>query len=219
MKRVCAALAAVIFVLAVSTVQGQAAVAWGSRGDDVYRVQARLRQYGYYSGTLDGVFGQATYDAVTWFQRRNSLTPDGVVGPATAAALGVSLGGSAQDAAAPATESESYLLARLVHGEARGEPYTGKVAVAAVVLNRVRSAAFPNTISGVIFQAGAFDCVRDGQIWLTPDSESLRAANDALAGWDPTAGCIYYYNPATATSSWIWSREVRLSIGAHAFAV
>ncbi|MBR1607344.1 MAG: spore cortex-lytic enzyme [Clostridia bacterium] len=219
MKRVCAALAAVIFVLAVSTAQGQAAVAWGSRGDDVYRVQARLRQYGYYSGTLDGVFGQATYDAVTWFQRRNSLTPDGVVGPATAAALGVSLGGSAQDAAAPATESESYLLARLVHGEARGEPYTGKVAVAAVVLNRVRSAAFPNTISGVIFQAGAFDCVRDGQIWLTPDSESLRAANDALAGWDPTAGCIYYYNPATATSSWIWSREVRLSIGAHAFAV
>ena len=219
MKRMCAALAAVIFCLAVSTAQGQAAVAWGSRGDDVYRVQAKLRQYGYYSGALDGIFGQDTYEAVTWFQRRNSLTPDGVVGAATAAALGITLGGSVQNTAAPATESESYLLARLVHGEARGEPYTGKVAVAAVVLNRVRSAAFPNTISGVIFQAGAFDCVRDGQIWLTPDSESLRAANDALAGWDPTAGCVYYYNPATATSSWIWSREVRLSIGAHAFAV
>ena len=219
MKRMLTALCAVIFLLAVTTARGQAAVAWGSRGDDVYRVQAKLRQYGYYSGALDGVFGRETYEAVTWFQRRNSLTPDGVVGAATAAALGITLGGSVQNTAAPATESESYLLARLVHGEARGEPYTGKVAVAAVVLNRVRSAAFPNTISGVIFQAGAFDCVRDGQIWLTPDSESIRAANDALAGWDPTAGCIYYYNPATATSSWIWSREVRLSIGAHAFAV
>ncbi len=106
-----------------------------------------------------------------------------------------------------------------MHGEARGESYTGKVAVAAVVLNRVRSAAFPNTISGVIFQSGAFDCVADGQLWLTPDQDSIRAASDALAGWDPTSGCVYYYNPATATSSWIWSREVRLTIGAHAFAV
>lgn len=219
MKKAFSALAAVILFLAVTMPRGQAAVAWGSRGDDVYRVQARLQQYGYYSGSLDGVFGQATYDAVVWFQRRNNLRADGVVGSATAAALGLSLGGADAAAAASATESESYLLARLVHGEARGEPYTGKVAVAAVVLNRVKSAAFPNTISGVIFQTGAFDCVRDGQIWLTPDSESLRAANDALAGWDPTAGCIYYYNPATATSSWIWSREVRLSIGAHSFAV
>ena len=219
MKKGFCLLAAVVLLLAFGTSDARAAVAWGSRGDDVYRVQAKLQQYGYYGGALDGIFGQDTYEAVTWFQRRNSLTPDGVVGAATAAALGITLGGSVQNAAAPATESESYLLARLVHGEARGEPYTGKVAVAAVVLNRVRSAAFPNTISGVIFQAGAFDCVRDGQIWLTPDSESLRAANDALAGWDPTAGCVYYYNPATATSSWIWSREVRLSIGAHAFAV
>ncbi|MBQ9300680.1 MAG: spore cortex-lytic enzyme [Clostridia bacterium] len=219
MKRFPAWLAAIVFFLAVTTAQGQAAVTWGSRGDDVYRVQAKLAQYGYYSGALDGIFGQATYNAVVWFQRRNHLTPDGVVGSATAAALGISLGQPAASTAISATESESYLLARLVHGEARGEPYTGKVAVAAVVLNRVRSAAFPNTISGVIFQAGAFDCVRDGQIWLTPDSESIRAANDALAGWDPTSGCIYYYNPATATSSWIWSREVRLSIGAHSFAI
>ncbi len=217
-KTVCVLLAAAL-LLSVSTARARAAAYWGSRGDEVYRIQAKLSQYGYYSGPLDGVFGQATYDAVTWFQRRNGLKPDGVVGSATAAALGVSLGQAAAGASAPATESEAYLLARLVHGEARGEPYTGKVAVAAVVLNRVKSAAFPNTISGVIFQTGAFDCVRDGQIWLTPDAESLRAANDALAGWDPTAGCIYYYNPATATSSWIWSREVRLSIGAHSFAV
>ena len=118
-----------------------------------------------------------------------------------------------------AATSDLQLMARAVNGEARGEPYTGKVAVAAVVLNRVRSASFPNTISGVIFENGAFDCVYDGQLWLTPDSESIRAANDALAGWDPTGGCLYYYNPATATSSWIWTREVRLNIGAHAFAV
>jgi len=217
MRRWAALLCAAVLLLVFTTARGQAAVAWGSRGDDVYRVQAKLAQYGYYSGAQDGVFGQATYDAVVWFQRRNNLQPDGVVGSATAAALGISLSGASGPAAA--TESETYLLARLVHGEARGEPYTGKVAVAAVVLNRVKSAAFPNTISGVIFQTGAFDCVIDGQIWLTPDSESLRAANDALAGWDPTGGCIYYYNPATATSSWIWSREVRLSIGAHSFAV
>ncbi|MBQ7455166.1 MAG: spore cortex-lytic enzyme [Clostridia bacterium] len=219
MKRALCVLTAAALLLALYPGEANAAVAWGSRGDDVYRVQAKLQQYGYYSGPLDGVFGQATYDAVVWFQTRNRLAADGVVGPATAAALGITLGSGGSAAAAPATESETYLLARLVHGEARGEPYTGKVAVAAVVLNRVKSAAFPNTISGVVFQTGAFDCVTDGQIWLTPDSESLRAAADALAGWDPTSGCVYYYNPATATSSWIWSREVRLTIGAHSFAV
>lgn len=216
MKRFISVLAAVVLLLSLSAADAHGAVAWGSRGDDVYRVQSKLRQYGYYSGALDGVFGQETYDAVVWFQRRNHLVADGVVGAATAAALGISLGGAQN---AQASENEAYLLARLVHGEARGEPYTGKVAVAAVVLNRVKSASFPNTISGVIFQTGAFDCVLDGQIWLTPDSESIRAANDALAGWDPSGGCVYYYNPATATSSWIWSREVRLSIGAHAFAI
>ena len=120
---------------------------------------------------------------------------------------------------ASTSDSEIYALARLVHAEARGEPYLGKVAVAAVVLNRVRSASFPNTISGVIYQAGAFDSVADGQINLPPDNDSLRAARDAMNGWDPTGGCVYYYNPATATSAWIWSREVRLSIGAHSFAV
>ena len=213
-----AAAALLLVALACSCVQAQGAVAWGSRGNDVSRVQSKLKQYGYYSGAVDGIFGQATYDAVIWFQKKNSLKADGVVGSATAAALGLSLNGGSVSAAA-ATESEAYLLARLVHGEARGESYTGKVAVAAVVLNRVRSAAFPNTISGVIFQSGAFDCVADGQLWLTPDQDSIRAASDALAGWDPTSGCVYYYNPATATSSWIWSREVRLTIGAHAFAV
>ena len=155
---------------------------------------------------------------MVWFQRKNGLTVDGVVGPSTAAALGVNLG-SASVSAASSTESEAYLRGRLVHGEARGEPYVGKVAVAAVVLNRVRSPSFPNTIAGVIYQSGAFDAVLDGQINLTPDEDSLRAARDALAGWDPTGGCLYYYNPVTSTNKWIWTREVQLCIGKHNFAI
>ncbi|MBQ9263350.1 MAG: spore cortex-lytic enzyme [Clostridia bacterium] len=212
-------LAVMMLLLSARTAYG--AVAWGDRGSDVTRIQQRLRQYGYMDAPADGIFGQATYDAVVWFQRKNGLKADGVVGPATAAALGITLksGGSAVTAGSGYNDSEVYTLARLVHAEARGEPYVGKVAVAAVVLNRVKSASFPNTISGVVYQAGAFDCVADGQINLTPDSDSLRAARDAMNGWDPTGGCIYYYNPATATSAWIWSREVRLSIGAHSFAV
>ena len=217
MKKEAGAGALALLLLLLWADRALGAMAWGSRGDEVTRVQQRLIQYGYLDGAADGVFGQATYDAVVWFQRKNGLTVDGAVGASTAAALGVQLGGAVS--VASYGESETYLLARLVHGEARGEPYVGKVAVAAVVLNRVRSAAFPNTISGVIFQSGAFDCVADGQLWLTPDQDSIRAASDALAGWDPTSGCVYYYNPATATSSWIWSREVRLTIGAHAFAV
>ena len=207
-----------IAVMVFTSVTGHSAVGWGDKGDTVRRVQERLRQYGYYSGTADGIFGQKTYDAVIWFQKKNGLKQDGVVGNATAAALGITLK-EAPAQTTSAQESEVYTLARLVHGEARGEPYVGKVAVAAVVLNRVRSAQFPNTISGVIFQSGAFDAVKDGQIWLTPDSDSIRAAHDALNGWDPTYGCIYYYNPSTATNAWIWTREVRLTIGAHAFAV
>lgn len=221
MKKRCAVIvcaAAIMAMLFLRTASG--AVYWGQSGEDVRRVQQKLKQYGYYSGETDGRFGQKTYDAVVWFQKKNGLKADGVVGEATAAALGISLlSENAVPSSAAASESESYLLARLVHGEARGEPYVGKVAVAAVVLNRVRNASFPNTISGVIFQTGAFDCVYDGQLWLTPDEESIRAANDALAGWDPSGGCLYYYNPTTATSSWIWTREVRLNIGAHAFAV
>ena len=210
-----AALITVTLFIAFTT--ADASVAWGSKGEQVTLIQQKLKQYGYFSGTVDGVFGKATYDAVVWFQRNNGLKVDGVVGAGTAAALGISLGGSV--AASGYNETESYLLGRLVHGEARGEPYVGKVAVAAVVLNRVRSPLFPNTISGVVYQAGAFDAVADGQIYLTPDADSLRAARDALNGWDPTGGCIYYYNPVTATNGWIWSRTVQLSIGKHNFAI
>lgn len=206
------------FALFFMLVRADAAVvAWGDKGDQVTLVQQKLKQYGYFSGAVDGVFGKQTYDAVVWFQRKNGLKVDGVVGESTAAALGVTLTGSVS--AAGYNESETYLLGRLVHGEARGEPYVGKVAVAAVVLNRVKSPSFPNTISGVIYQSGAFDAVADGQINLTPDEDSLRAARDALNGWDPTGGCLYYYNPATATNGWIWSRTVQLSIGKHNFAI
>lgn len=206
------------FALFFSFVRADAVVvAWGDKGDQVTLIQQKLKQYGYFSGTVDGVFGKQTYDAVVWFQRKNGLKVDGAVGESTAAALGITLTGSVS--AASYNESETYLLGRLVHGEARGEPYVGKVAVAAVVLNRVKSPSFPNTISGVIYQSGAFDAVSDGQINLTPDEDSLRAARDALNGWDPTGGCLYYYNPATATNGWIWSRTVQLSIGKHNFAI
>ena len=217
MKKIAVALV-VIMVLGTALSTLAAVVAWGSRGADVKAVQQKLKQYGYYSGAVDGIFGKGTYDAVIWFQRKNGLKVDGAVGKSTAAALGVVL--SAGTAAAVSqTDSETYLLARLVHGEARGEPYMGKVAVAAVVLNRVKSAVFPKTISGVIYQTGAFDAVADGQINLTPNEDSLRAAKDAINGWDPTGGSLYYYNPATATNGWIWSRQVMLVIGKHHFAV
>jgi len=211
-------LAVVTFVLFFVFARADATlVAWGSSGSAVTQVQQKLKQYGYLKGAADGVFGKETYDAVVWFQRKNGLNVDGVVGKSTAAALGLSLPGSVS--AASYNESETYLLGRLVHGEARGEPYVGKVAVAAVVLNRVRSSSFPNTIAGVIYQAGAFDAVADGQINLTPDEDSLRAARDALNGWDPTGGCLYYYNPVTSTNQWIWTRQVQLSIGKHNFAI
>lgn len=201
--------------------EAQAAVYWGMQGEQVRRVQQKLRQWGYYDGAVDGVFGQETYDAVVYFQKKNGLAADGVAGEQTLEAMGIS-DGTVRSVAASAASSHAgdvELLARLIHGEARGEPYVGMVAVGAVVLNRVRSSSFPGTIAGVIYQPGAFDAVADGQINLTPNEQSRRAARDALNGWDPTNGCLYYYNPATATSKWIWTREVRLNIGDHSFAV
>lgn len=209
--------AALLVVLCISVTGASAAVlSWGSRGADVRRVQEQLIRFGYLQGSADGIFGQKTYDAVVLFQQRNGLTVDGRVGSATAAALGVSLSGTPQTTY---RETELDILARLVSGEARGEPYVGQVAVAAVVLNRVRHASFPNTIAGVIFQPGAFDAVWDGQFDMEPTASCVRAARDAMNGWDPTGGCIYYYNPKTATNSWIWTRPVQLTIGSHAFAI
>ncbi len=192
----------------------------GSTGTLVKTVQTKLKNWGYYTGKVDGVYGPKTVAAVKYFQRVNGLTQDGIVGAKTAAAMGVTLTSSASSSTASGYSSgDSYLLAKCIYAEARGEPYTGQVAVGAVILNRVRSSKFPNSISGVIYQPYAFTCVADGQINLTPDANAKKAAQDALNGWDPTNGCLYYYNPATATSSWIWSRTVMLSIGKHNFAL
>ena len=220
-RRIAAGALALLLMFLGGIREAQAAVYWGMRGAQVQQVQRKLKQWGYYSGEIDGVFGQGTYDAVVRFQRKNGLTADGVAGEKTLAAMGISGGGAvtASAGAVSSYQADVELLARLIHGEARGEPYVGMVAVGAVVMNRVRSSRFPNTISGVIYQSGAFDAVKDGQINLTPNEQSRRAARDALNGWDPTNGCLYYYNPNTATSSWIWTREVRLNIGDHSFAV
>ena len=196
----------------------------GSRGSDVIKVQNRLIQWGYLSGTADGRYGEATRNAVIRFQRNNGLTADGRVGASTAAAMGVTLSGSSS-AATTASSSTSYvssdhrLLAKLVYAEARGESYKGQVAVAAVVLNRVASSSFPNTVSGVIYQSGAFSCVSNGSINNKPDYSCIRAALDALNGWDPTGGCLYYYNAKTAQDKWIFSRTVQTVIGNHSFAI
>ena len=190
----------------------------GSTGQLVRELQTKLKRWGYYTGAVDGVFGAGTEKAVRAFQKKNGLTVDGIVGSKTAAVLGMNIsGGAGGSSSVGASSGNLNLLARLVHGEARGEPYKGKVAVAAVVLNRVKSPSFPNTVAGVIYQSGAFDAVSDGQINLSPDSESINAARDALNGWDPTNGCLYYYNPRTATSRWMLSRPVLLRIGNHVF--
>ena len=165
---------------------------------------------------MDGVFGSKTKSAVIYFQRVNGLTRDGIVGEKTAAAMGVTLSSSSSTSSSPAN-SDLYLMARAVYGEARGESYTGKVAVAAVILNRVKSADFPDTISGVIYQPWAFTAVHDGQINMGTDEECIKACKDALNGWDPTYGCVFYYNPATATNAWIRSRPVVVTIGKHVF--
>ena len=199
----------------------------GSRGNDVVKVQKRLIQYDYLDGEADGRYGESTRNAVRLFQKRNGLTVDGKVGPATAAALGVTLSGGGSGSASRAASSSSAgyvssdhrLLAKCVYAEARGEPYKGQVAVAAVVLNRVASSSFPNTVSGVIYQSGAFSCVDNGSINNTPDSSCIRAALDALNGWDPTGGCLYYYNPKATNDQWIRTRTVKTVIGNHQFAV
>ncbi len=203
----------------------QESLYWGASGQKVRELQDKLKRWGYYDGPIDGVYGGGTFTAVKEFQRKNGLAVDGVVGRQTAEALGMDIGGTSQDSGRQYTpgnkgvsrDDDINLLAKAITGEARGEPYIGQVAVGAVILNRVKSPSFPNTIAGVIYQPGAFTAVSDGQINLEPTESCIRAARDCLNGWDPTYGALYYWNPATATSKWIWSREVRLKIGKHWF--
>ena len=189
---------------------------YGSRGDEVTQIQTKLKRWGYYNGNIDGIYGSQTQEAVRYFQRKNGLTVDGIAGPKTLAAMGIT-SSSSSSSSSSSNSSNVNLLARLIYGEARGEPYTGQVAVGAVVMNRVKSSSFPNTISGVIYQSGAFDAVSDGQINLTPDATAKKAAQDAINGWDPSYGAIYYFNPSTATNKWIWSRPMTVNIGRHRF--
>ena len=195
----------------------QATSKYGSRGEEVKQIQTKLKRWGYYNGSIDGIYGTQTVNAVKSFQRKNGLTQDGIAGPATLKAMGItsSSGGTSQTTGS--NSSDINLLSHLIYGEARGEPYTGQVAVGAVIMNRVRSSSFPNSIAGVIYQKGAFDAVSDGQINMNPDSSAKKAAQDAYNGWDPSYGAIYYFNPATATNKWIWSRPLTITIGKHRF--
>ncbi len=180
-------------------------------------VQKRLKKWGYYTGSVDGINGPKTKEAVKKFQRKYGLTPDGIVGPLTAAKMGLSVSGGSSSS--KYNSNDRYLLAKVIYAEARGESYTGQVAIGAVVLNRVKDSRFPNTISGVIYQPWAFTAVNDGQINLEPNQKAYQAADDALNGWDPTYGCVYYYNPQTATSKWIFTTKKVTQIGKHVFAV
>lgn len=184
----------------------------GSTGEQVRIIQTKLKNWGYYDGSVDGIFGSGTAEAVRYFQRKNGLTADGIVGPATLKALGMSTGGGGSG-----QESTVELLARVISAEARGEPYSGQVAVGAVILNRVEHPSFPNTVAGVVYQPGAFTCMVDGQIDQPVADSAYRAARDALNGADPSGGAIYYFNPSTATSAWIWSRPLIKVIGSHRF--
>jgi N-acetylmuramoyl-L-alanine amidase len=184
----------------------------GSTGSTVTEIQKKLKNWGYYSGEVDGIFGSRTEAAVRLFQQKNGLAVDGKVGTQTLAALGISAG-----SAHPGADGDVALLARLISAEARGEPYEGQVAVGAVVMNRIAHPSFPGTLSGVIYQNGAFSCLYDGQFDQPVADSAYRAARDAMNGWDPTGGAIYYFNPDTATNGWIWSRPLLTNIGKHRF--
>ena len=199
----------------------------GASGGEVKELQRRLKNWGYYKGAVDGIYGKGTVEAVKAFQKKNGLKADGIAGISTFKALGMNDSVKvlendkkpSSNGNSNYTSSDLYLLAKCIYAEARGESYTGQVAVGAVILNRVNSSSFPNTVAGVIYQKGAFTAVSDGQINLEPNQTAMNAASDALNGWDPTYGCLYYYNPAVATSSWIFGRKTVTTIGKHVFAI
>lgn len=210
MKRLLILVLTGVMTLGMLTMTAAAAYRRGDQGGKVTTIQTKLKNWGYYSGSVDGVYGKDTEDAVRKFQKQNGLTPDGVTGSATLKALGM-----------PAEDNNGsgdvYLLAKVISAESRGEPYNGQVAVGAVILNRVEHPSFPNSIAGVVYEKGAFSCMDDGQIDQPIADSAFRAARDALNGADPTGGAIYYFNPDTATSKWIWSRPLITVIGKHRF--
>lgn len=224
-KRLCLALAVLLLVsmalAALAPAVEAASYKKGSNGAVVTQIQTKLKSWGYYTGSVDGVYGSGTERAVRAFQQKNGLAVDGKAGTQTLAAMGLSAGSGGNTGnsggSGGASSSQVDLLARLISAEARGEPYSGQVAVGAVVLNRIKHPSFPNTLSGVIYQSGAFTCISDGQFNQQVAESAYRAARDALNGVDPSGGAIYYFNPSTATSSWIWSRPLITVIGKHRF--
>ena len=201
-----------LFIIALAQSADAALYKRGSSGATVTQIQTRLKSWGYYNYTIDGIYGSRTENAVKYFQRKNGLTVDGQAGDKTLAAMGIY-----EQQSTSANNGDVYLLARLISAAARGEPYVGQVAVGAVVINRIDHPSFPNSLSGVIYQSGAFSCLDDGQFNQPISDSAFRAAREALNGSDPSGGAIYYFNPATATSSWIWSRPLLTVIGNHRF--
>ena len=211
------AITTIIFLIFSKNDEVEALSKYGSRGSEVTQIQTKLKRWGYYNGNIDGIYGTQTLEAVKYFQRKNGLAVDGIAGPNTLKAMGIMTSSSSGSSSSSTNSNDLNLLARVVYAEARGEPYEGQVAVAAVTLNRVKSSSFPNTLAGVVYQSGAYDAVADGQINLTPNSTAKKAAQDAMNGWDPSYGALYYFNPATATNKWIWSRPMTVTIGKHRF--
>ena len=208
----------VLVITAIAYTYGESAQTLsqlGSRGQEVRQIQSKLRELGLYSGSIDGIYGTATQKAVRQFQKNCGLTVDGIAGRKTLLYLGLGSGGSSS--AGGYSSSDVYLLARIIGAEARGESYVGQVAVGAVVLNRVRHSSFPDSIAGVVYQSGAFSAVRDSNWNVPPNDTAKKAARDAINGWDPTGGAIYYYNPAKTSNQWIRTRPVVTTIGRHVF--
>ena len=216
-KRACIAIAMLfaVNIAVISLAQNANAASYkrGSTGSVVSEIQQKLKDWGYYSADVDGIYGSRTEAAVLLFQQKNGLAADGKAGTETLAALGISSAGLIEQN----TSGDVALLARLISAEARGESYEGQVAVGAVVMNRIAHPSFPNTLSGVIYQRGAFSCLDDGQFDEPVAQSAYAAARDAMNGYDPTGGAIYYFNPVTATSQWIWSRPLIVQIGKHRF--
>ena len=204
-----------IIIMTVSLVGTSSALSKvGSRGTKVKNIQTRLKNWGYYYGAIDGIYGTKTKNAVIKFQKKHEVKADGICGPVTLELIGLPTGSSSSSGY---SSSDYRLLARLISAEARGEPYSGQVAVGAVVLNRIEHPSFPNSISAVVYQKGAFSCIDDGQFDKPIADSAYSAARDALNGVDPSGGAIYYFNPKTATSKWIWSRPLITVIGNHRF--
>ncbi len=206
-----------ILLFAVSaTSSGQGATSAlsrvGSRGSEVRAIQQELKARGLYKGSVDGIYGSQTKAAVIQFQKQQKIAADGIAGPVTLRKLGISVGTTPA-----ATNANVNLLARIISAEARGETYTGQVAVGAVILNRIEHPSFPDTLSGVIYEKGAFTAITDGQFNQPVAASAYQAAKDALNGWDPSGGAIYYYNPDKTSNKWIRSRPVITRIGNHLF--